>query len=211
MCFTCQVVSVLQREGQRKVVFCHARSGKVTEHFAVDTGRVTSGLDGQASAFRAFYQLAISFLEAFRSAFRDTFGQGVAYREPSVLLTVAGSHAISIYSKRGELLQELGAATQRGCSDGPPEGLRFWFPSSSEPFTVNESRPLLPGPHQRIFVHSGGVLMELLDKGARKVTAMREELWLMEKDEGTPEYPLAYGALGVHDNKASESLCIIDE
>lgn len=46
LCVICEVVSVLQREGQRRVVFCHARSGKVTDQFALDTGRVTSVLDG---------------------------------------------------------------------------------------------------------------------------------------------------------------------
>ena len=126
----------------------------------------------------------------------------MAYRGASVLLTVAGSHAIYIY-QQGLVTQVLGSATERGCLDGPLNSLRFWFPSSSEPLSVNDSRPLLPGPDvDVIYVHSGGVLMELGHEAAKKVTSLREELWMTEKDEGTPEFPLAYGVLGVYDNKA---------
>ncbi|CAE7215255.1 Ckb, partial [Symbiodinium sp. KB8] len=123
----------------------------------------------------------------------------IAWSEPAnaVLLTFAGEHAIYVYQRVGaawQPLQTLGDASSRGCQDGPASELRFWFPCGDcrllqGPYgsLMKDSFPLLPGPGGAIYVHSGGALLLLAADltSARKITSMREELWLTEDDEGS--------------------------
>lgn len=62
-------------------------------------------------------------------------------------------------------------------------------------------------------MYSGGVLMQLASDlaSATKVTSMREELWLTDRDDpgipgDTPEYPVVGGVFGVHGSKVYRSL-----
>ena len=134
----------------------------------------------------------------------------------SLLLTFAGEHSIRVYQKPGNDWQEvmlLGDPARRGCTDGPAEQLRFWFPTCEVPDgELICSRPLIAGPHGAVFVHSGGVLMRLSDclSAACKVSSMREELWMVEDDEGTPHFPDSCRVFGVHDNKVYRSLLRTD-
>ena len=134
-----------------------------------------------------------------------------AAEKKSVLFTVAGSHAVFVHSSHSDdkwqLAAIIGDTTSRGCQDGPLADLRFWFPSSEERQEF-ASLPLLPGSSGGIFVYSGGVLMEMGSDlaSATKVTSVREELWLTDRDEGTPEYPVVGGVFGVHGNKVYRSL-----
>eukprot|EP00435_Cladocopium_sp_Y103_P071427 s819_g37.t1 len=68
-------------------------------------------------------------------------------------------------------------------------------------FTHKDSSPLIMGPSGSIFVYSGGVLMKISDdlSSAKKVMSVREELWLTEGDEGTPQFPEVCSVIGVHD------------
>jgi len=140
----------------------------------------------------------------------------------AVLLTCAGEHAVRIYRKAvggWEMASLLGDPESRGCQDGPASEVRFWFPSLDEKLVEVaygalgcDSCPLLPGPQGTIFVYSGGVLMSLASdlSSAHKVTSMREELWMMEDDEGTPTFPAVGNAFGVHQGKVYRRLCRTD-
>merc|ERR1712060_874791 len=63
-----------------------------------------------------------------------------------------------------------------------------------------------------LFVYSGDVLMSLAAdlSSAFKVSSMREELWLTEEDEGTPEFPVTCNVIGVHKGKVYRSLVRTD-
>jgi len=78
-------------------------------------------------------------------------------------LTFAGEHAIYVYQKDStwQHISTLGDPKQRGCSDGPAKSLRFWFPVSSDSKNLMDSKPLVPGPTGKIYIHSGGALMML--------------------------------------------------
>ncbi|CAE7642516.1 unnamed protein product [Symbiodinium necroappetens] len=144
----------------------------------------------------------------------------IAWSEPAnaVLLTFAGEHAIYVYQRVGaawQPLQTLGDASSRGCQDGPASELRFWFPCGDcrllqGPYgsLMKDSFPLLPGPGGAIYVHSGGALLLLAADltSARKITSMREELWLTEDDEGTPIFPTCQNVFGVHSGSVYRSL-----
>ncbi|CAJ1338693.1 unnamed protein product [Effrenium voratum] len=95
----------------------------------------------------------------------------------------------------------------RGCQDGPFEQARFWFPTwdnrlipHAYGMVVRDSHPLITGPNGAVFVYSGGVLISLSADSVKKVTSMREELWMTDNDEGTPQYPCIGDVIGVHDN-----------
>ena len=64
---------------------------------------------------------------------------------------------------------------------------------------MKDSLPLVPGPTGSLYIHSGGVLMRLAAdlSSASKITSMREELWLTERDEGTPQFPTCQTVFGV--------------
>ncbi|CAE7019477.1 Rad54b [Symbiodinium sp. CCMP2456] len=130
----------------------------------------------------------------------------------SLLLTFVGEHAIRVYQKAGSVWQAamtLGDPSRRGCADGEAGELMFWFPKCDNfDGKLTYSRPLIAGPSGTVFVHSGGVLMRLSDNlsSARKVTSMREELWMLDTDEGTPFFPDAYDVAGVHDDKVYRAL-----
>ena len=47
---------------------------------------------------------------------------------------------------------------------------------------------------------AGCVRMSLSADSVKKVTSMREELWMTDNDEGTPQYPCIGDVIGVHDN-----------
>lgn len=93
--------------------------------------------------------------------------------------------------------------------------MRFWFPTSDEHLQEfaygragKESCPLVPGPSGTVFVHSGGALVSLasdLSSGST-VASMRQELWLTDLDEGTPEFPKSLNVIGVHNGKIYKSL-----
>lgn len=75
--------------------------------------------------------------------------------------------------------------------------------------TLMDSRPLIPGPKGKVYVHTGGALMLLAEdlSSARTISSMREELWLVDNDEGTPEYPISFHVFGVGlDGKVYRSL-----
>ena len=78
-------------------------------------------------------------------------------------MTFAGEHAIYVYQKDStwQHISTLGDPKQRGCSDGPAKSLRFWFPVSSHSKNLMDSKPLVPGPTGKIYIHSGGALMML--------------------------------------------------
>ena len=107
----------------------------------------------------------------------------------------------------------LGDPSRRGCADGAADALMFWFPRC-ENFdgALTYSRPLIPSPHGAVFVHTGGVLMRLSEdlSSATKVSSMRQELWLLDNDEGTPEYPTSCNVFGVHDEKVYKALVRTD-
>ncbi|CAE7395589.1 Rad54b [Symbiodinium natans] len=125
----------------------------------------------------------------------------------SVLLTFVGEHAVRVYQKTGSewlATMTLGDPLRRGCVDGEADQLMFWFPKCDDfDGELTYSRPLIAGPSGAVFVHSGGVLMRLAANlsSAIKATSMREELWMLDDDEGTPEYPCPYNVVGVHNDK----------
>ena len=59
-------------------------------------------------------------------------------------------------------------------------------------------------------MHSGGVLMRLSGdlSSAIKVTSMREELWMLDDDDGPDEYPYPelHNVFGVHKDTIYRSL-----
>ncbi|CAE7252971.1 unnamed protein product, partial [Symbiodinium microadriaticum] len=130
----------------------------------------------------------------------------------SLLLTFVGEHAIRVYQKIGSAWQAamtLGDPSRRGCADGEADQLMFWFPKCDNfDGELTYSRPLIAGPSGAVFVHSGGVLMRLAANlsSAIKATSMREELWLLESDEGTPQYPYPYNVCGVHRDRMYRAL-----
>jgi len=140
----------------------------------------------------------------------------------AVLVTRAGEHAIYVYRKAAgewQWVSTLGERSSRGSQDGHISDVRFWFPSSEEPIVEfpygaigKDSCPLVPGPEGAIFVYSGGSLMVLASdlSSARKVTSMREELWMTEDDEGTPQFPVVCNVFGVHQGKVYRRLCRTD-
>ena len=130
----------------------------------------------------------------------------------SVLLTFVGEHAVRVFRKIGSVWQAattLGDPSRRGCADGEADQLMFWFPKCDNfDGELTYSRPLIAGPSGAVFVHSGGVLMRLAANlsSAIKATSMREELWMLDDDEGTPEYPYPYTVCGVHNDKMYRAL-----
>lgn len=131
----------------------------------------------------------------------------IATASDKILLTRAKSHSVEVFDSGGNWLMRLGDHT-RGCQDGEAAQVRFWFPVWSERlvdgpygFTHKDSSPLIMGPAGSIFVYSGGVLMKISDdlSSAKKVMSVREELWLTERDEGTPQFPEVCSVIGVHD------------
>ncbi|CAK8995260.1 Uncharacterized protein SCF082_LOCUS4271 [Durusdinium trenchii] len=164
---------------------------------------------------RGFQSAADSILEEFplTSLGASQRATSIAWctTRDAVLITFVGSHAIHVYQKEktGPWTEAtLGDLEKRGCVDGPADQLRFWFPSSAQSESVAETSPLLPGPNGEVYVHSGGALMLLHGdlSAARKVSSMREELWMTEQDEGTPEFPISFHCLGVHEGKAYRTL-----
>ena len=104
----------------------------------------------------------------------------LSYVEASnaLLLTLAGDHAIYIYTKASSGWQcaaQLGDPSKRGCADGPAAKLRFWFPTSDLSMTLMDSRPLIPGPKGKVYIHSGGALLLLAEdfSSARTISSMR--------------------------------------
>ncbi|CAE7552819.1 dnaK [Symbiodinium sp. CCMP2592] len=130
----------------------------------------------------------------------------------SLLLTFVGEHAIRVFRKIGSVWQAattLGDPSRRGCADGEADQLMFWFPKCDNfDGELTYSRPLIAGPSGAVFVHSGGALMRLAANlsSAIKATSMREELWMLDDDEGTPEYPYPYNVCGVHNDKMYRAL-----
>ena len=122
-----------------------------------------------------------------RLASKDEFPLGqksvtsLSYVEASnaLLLTLAGDHAIYIYKKEStagwQCAAHLGDPSKRGCADGPADKLRFWFPTSDLSMTLMDSRPLIPGPKGKVYIHSGGALMLLAEdfSSARTISSMR--------------------------------------
>ena len=132
----------------------------------------------------------------------------------SVLLTFVGEHAIRVYQKHGSAwlaAMTLGDPSRRGCADGDADRLLFWFPKCDNfDGELTYSRPLIAGPSGAVFVHSGGVLMRLSGdlSSAIKVTSMREELWMLDDDDGPDEYPYPelHNVFGVHKDTIYRSL-----
>eukprot|EP00928_Gymnodinium_smaydae_P041421 TRINITY_DN28032_c0_g1_i1.p1 TRINITY_DN28032_c0_g1~~TRINITY_DN28032_c0_g1_i1.p1 ORF type:complete len:508 (-),score=70.23 TRINITY_DN28032_c0_g1_i1:115-1638(-) len=129
----------------------------------------------------------------------------------AVLVTFAGSHAVYVFQQSDKegwgLTKVIGDPGSRGCQDGPARQVRFWFPSSPQR-DYFEARPLVPGEGGIVHVCSGDVLMSLAPdlSSATKVISMQEELWMTERDEGTPEFPQAGGVFGVHKSKVYRTL-----
>lgn len=127
----------------------------------------------------------------------------------SVLFTISGSHTIEIYRNAGEGWQPVAVVGgSRGCQDGPLNQCLFWFPCPDLRVPVDDSHPLITGQDGAVFVYSGGVLMKLSCDltTATKVASMRQELWLTESDEGTPEFPDIHGVYGVYADKIYRGL-----
>lgn len=73
---------------------------------------------------------------------------------------------------------------------------------------MHDSHPLIAGQDGTVFVYSGGVLMKLTSDltSASKVASMRQELWLTEGDEGTPQFPDILGVYGVYQGRIYRGL-----
>jgi len=130
-----------------------------------------------------------------------TTGEASAF----VLFTTAGSHTVSIYNNMGaegwQAMAVIGGG--RGNQDGPADQCLFWFPCEEQRVLYDDSHPLVQGQDGSIFVYSGGVLMKFASdlSSATKFSSMRQELWITDGDEGTPEFPDVYRVLGVHEDK----------
>ena len=177
----------------RDVVFTHLRGDKAWERF--DKFPLTADLSGKPVSSIAWSSTS-----------------------SSLLLTFVGEHAIRVYQKVGSAWQAamtLGDPSRRGCADGDADRLLFWFPKCDNlDGELTYSRPLVAGPSGAVFVHSGGVLMRLSGdlSSAIKVTSMREELWMLDDDDGPEEYPFPepHNVLGVYKDMMYRSLRQID-
>ncbi|CAE7900039.1 Rad54b [Symbiodinium microadriaticum] len=177
----------------RDVVFTHLRGDKAWER--VDKFPLTADLSGKPVSSIAWSSTS-----------------------SSLLLTFVGEHAIRVYQKVGSAWQAamtLGDPSRRGCADGDADRLLFWFPKCDNlDGELTYSRPLVAGPSGAVFVHSGGVLMRLSGdlSSAIKVTSMREELWMLDDDDGPEEYPFPepHNVLGVYKDMMYRSLRQID-
>lgn len=90
-------------------------------------------------------------------------------RSGTVLLTLAGDHAIFAFKSCGPTwthVATIGDPAARGCCDGPCSELRFWFPARAEPHPSSgelsgDPHPLIPGPNGEVYIHSGGVSLAI--------------------------------------------------
>ncbi|CAK9032068.1 Uncharacterized protein SCF082_LOCUS19908 [Durusdinium trenchii] len=137
----------------------------------------------------------------------------------NILITRAGFHSIEVYGLDGSWCFSIGDPRCRGCQDGARADVRFWFPVWTERLVCSaygivrkDSSPLIVGGAGRIFVYSGGVLMKLAEdlSVAEKVTSVREELWMIDGDEGTPQFPDVCAVVGIHDGYLYRILCRTD-
>jgi len=154
---------------------------------------VARGLRGESAG-----EVAELFSLAWRKQAGPVSSIAWAAAARAVLVTRVGSHAIFVYREMANgwsLATMIGDPDSRGCGEGPADEARFWFPGGS--------CPLVPGPANTPYIHSGGVLMRLspsLDV-VHKDASVREELWLTDDDEGTPEFPDVAPIVGVHQDK----------